>query len=241
MALTRDSIREGYVQRMVAESGVAIQLMSEKELKQSIAATLAKRPAGSAVWLFGYGSLIWNPAFHYVERRIGTIHGFHRRFCLWTHLGRGTPERPGLTLGLDRGGACRGVLFRIDETQVDSELDVVWRREMVSGAYAPRWIEVATDDGPIAAIAFVINHAHPRYTGLLAEATVIETIAEAAGRLGPCADYLFNTVEHLDALGIADRPMRRLRRRVIEQLKAAGKPWECTEPVPVTDPVKRKR
>ncbi|MBI1779553.1 MAG: gamma-glutamylcyclotransferase [Proteobacteria bacterium] len=235
MALTRESIREGYIQRMVAESGAAIQMLSEAELRQSIAATLARRPEAGDVWLFGYGSLIWNPAFHFAERRVGTIHGFHRRFCLWTHLGRGTPERPGLTLGLDRGGACRGVCFRVAAGAVESELDIVWRREMVSGAYAPRWIEVATDAGRLAAIAFVINHAHPRYAGLLPEATVIETIAEAAGHLGPCADYLLNTVTHLDALGIADRPMRRLRQRVVERLKAAGKPWECSEPVPIPE------
>jgi cation transport protein ChaC len=208
-------------------------MMSEAELEASIAATLAARPGSVPVWLFGYGSLIWNPAFHFVERRVGIIHGFHRRFCLWTHLGRGTPERPGLTLGLDRGGACRGVLFRIAEREVASELGIVWRREMVSGAYQPRWVEAASESGPVRAIAFVINHAHPRYAGLLPEARVIETIAAAAGRLGPCADYLFNTVAHLDALGIEDRPMRRLRKRVIDELKRAGKPWECTEPVPV--------
>jgi cation transport protein ChaC len=237
MALTRESIREGYVQRMVAESGVPpFPVMSEAELKASLAATLAKRPDGAAVWLFGYGSLIWNPAFHFVEARLGTIRGFHRRFCLWTHLGRGTPERPGLTLGLDRGGACRGVIFRIAASEVAAELDIVWRREMVSGSYAPRWVEVATEAGPVPAIAFVINHAHPRYAGLLPDATVIETIAAAAGRLGPCADYLFNTVAHLDALGIADRPLRRLKRRVVDALKRDGKPCECTEPVPVDDP-----
>jgi cation transport protein ChaC len=236
MALTRDSIREGFVQRMVADAGAVVPMMSEAELAGSIEATLAQRPPGTAVWLFGYGSLIWNPAFHYVERRVGTIHGFHRRFCLWTHLGRGTPERPGLTLGLDRGGACRGVIFRIAESEVAAELDIVWRREMVSGSYAPRWVEVMTESGKVGAIAFVINHAHPRYAGLLPESTVIDTIAAAAGRLGPCADYLFNTVAHLDALGIADRPMRRLRHRVVEALKRAGKPWECTEPVPVPEP-----
>ena len=87
--------------------------------------------------MFAYGSLIWNPAFHFVERRTGLIHGWHRRFCLWTALGRGTPDRPGLVLGLDRGGTCRGVAFRIAAAAVDEELDLIWRREMVDRLLHP--------------------------------------------------------------------------------------------------------
>ena len=97
------------------------------------------RPDGP-VWLFGYGSLIWNPAFEFAEKRPATVHGLHRRFCLRTFLGRGSKDRPGLVLALDRGGCCRGVAFRIAAERVESELDIVWRREMISDAYRPRWL-----------------------------------------------------------------------------------------------------
>lgn len=225
MILTRDSIAGGIVQEMVARSGISV--LSDAELAASRAATLAAGPAGD-VWLFGYGSLIWNPAFDFAERRIGRIFGYHRRFCLWTHAGRGTPERPGLMLGLDRGGGCRGVLFRVPESEVETELAIVWRREMVNAAYVPRWLAVRTDDGrPLRAIAFVINRRHERYCGALPDARIARVIATAHGRLGPCADYLFNTVGHLEELGIHDRRLTRLR----DMVRAQG----ATPPDPLVE------
>ena len=215
MALTRDQIRDGHVRRMIAELGIAMRILSEEELAASRAAILAGIDLSEGVWLFGYGSLIWNPAFHFTDRLIGTVHGYHRRFCLWTHLGRGCPERPGLVLGLERGGSCRGAVFHIAPDAVEEELEIVWRREMLSGAYVPRWVQVRTPLGEIRAITFVINHAHERYARFLPDDRVAEVIATAEGWLGPCADYLINTVEHLAALGIHDRPLERLRAQVL--------------------------
>lgn len=229
MVLTRDSIRAGIVQEMVRRAGLAV--LSDEELRHSREALLAARPAGD-VWVFGYGSLIWNPAFHFAERLTARVHGWHRRFCLWTHAGRGTPECPGLLLGLDRGGSCRGVAFRVPADEVESELDVVWRREMVNAAYEPRWVEVRLGGaaggaaaGRIeAAIAFVINRRHDRYAGLLPDDEVVAAIAAAHGTLGPCADYLLNTAAHLEQLGIRDRTLERLRRRVLEVEPAILRP-----------------
>jgi len=164
--------------------------------------------------VFGYGSLIWNPAFEFVERRVARVRGFHRRFCLWTHLGRGTPARPGLMLALEQGGSCRGVAFRIADAAARSELEILWRREMIGGSYLARWIVVETDAGPVRAIAFTINRANERYAGRLPEDVMAATIARAHGQLGACAEYLFNTVSHLSALGIRDRPLERLRDQV---------------------------
>src|SRR3546814_10541292 len=96
-------------------------------------------------------------------------------------LGRGSRERPGLVLALDRGGSCRGVVFRIAPENVESELDIVWRREMISHSYRPTWVTAQTSDGPVRAIGFAINRSHERYTGALPEETVAETIAHAAG------------------------------------------------------------
>ena len=215
MVLTRDQIRDGHVRRMIAELGVAMPLLSDDELAVSRAAILAGVDLSEGVWLFGYGSLIWNPAFHFTDRLIGTVYGYHRRFCLWTHLGRGCPERPGLVLGLERGGSCRGVAFHIATDAVEEELAIVWRREMLSGAYVPRWVDVRSALGDIRAITFVINHAHERYARFLPDERVAEVISTAEGFLGPCADYLINTVDHLAELGIHDRPLERLRAQVL--------------------------
>jgi glutathione-specific gamma-glutamylcyclotransferase len=215
MSLTREQIRSGWVQKLARETG-SVQVLSDEEIEASRRDMLARAPSKD-IWVFGYGSLIWNPAFHFVERRLGTIHGWHRRFCLWTTLGRGSPDCPGLMLGLDRGGSCRGIVLRIAREDVDVELDVLWRREMVSNAYVPVWVKVGTPDGPVEAIAFAINRSHERYAARMGEEQIADVIARAVGRVGPCRDYLLNTVEHLDQLGIHDRALRRLAEKVRRQ------------------------
>jgi glutathione-specific gamma-glutamylcyclotransferase len=215
MALTRESIRSGAVHRLIAELGIEMRVLSEAELRASLAETLAGADLSAGVWLFGYGSLIWNPAFHFTDRLVGRVHGWHRRFCLWTHLGRGCPERPGLVLGLERGGSCQGVAFHIAPEVAEEELLIVWRREMLSGAYLPRWVTVHAAAGAVRAIAFVINPGHERYARALSDVEIAATIATAEGFLGPCADYLVNTVDHLAELGIHDRPLERLRAQVL--------------------------
>jgi cation transport protein ChaC len=219
ITLTREMIQAGMVRRLVQQSDQAYPVLTDEELLASRDAMMAQA-SGDGVWVFGYGSLIWNPAFHYAEKCTGTIHGFHRRFCLWTPVGRGSHDFPGLILGLERGGSCRGVVFRIQAAKVTSELDIIWRREMVSGAYAPRWVTARTAGGTVRAIAFVINHAHARYAGLLPEAEVAGVIAQAEGGLGRCCDYLFNTVAHLDELGIGDRPLSQLAAQVTRRMAA---------------------
>jgi cation transport protein ChaC len=211
--LTREAILAGATLSIAAQvPGMVV--LSEAEMAASIAATLARGPGGGDIWVFGYGSLIWNPAFTHDERRVGRIGGWHRRFCLWTQLSRGCPQQPGLTLGLDRGGACRGVVYRIPAAVAELELAVLWRREMVGGAYAPRWVTAATEHGTVRAIAFTINHAHPRYAGKLDEAEMARVIACAVGRLGRCSDYLYKTVAALQALGIRDARLEALQQRV---------------------------
>ena len=153
---------------------------------------------------------MWNPIIHYVERRSGQIFGFHRAFCLRTSMGRGTLEFPGLTLGLDRGGSCRGILFRVAADVAEHELDFVWGREMLSRAYVPRLMNAHLGDGDVRAIAFVINRDHNGYAGNLTIKETADAIATAHGRLGRCSEYLENTVLHLDELGIDDGPMHRL-------------------------------
>jgi glutathione-specific gamma-glutamylcyclotransferase len=213
--LTRESIMDGSMRRWFAAADPTMKVATDEEHVASIADLLKNRPgAPGDVWVFAYGSLIWNPTIHTVERRCADLRGYHRRFCLWTHLGRGTPDCPGLMLALEPGGSCRGVAYRIAEDQVDHELMILWRREMVSGAYRARWVKAVTAEGPVAAFAFVMNAKHHRYAGRLQDAQVAAVIARAEGALGPCHKYLFSTVEHLRELGIRDHGMERLAHMV---------------------------
>jgi cation transport protein ChaC len=212
--LTRENLKSGAVRKIVADLGL-LRVLSDEELAASLGGMLEGVDLSRGVWVFGYGSLIWNPAFHFTDRVVGKIHGFHRRFCLWAHLGRGQPDRPGLMLGLERGGSCRGVAYRIAPEAALEELDIIWRREMIGGAYRPRWVRVYMPERTVRAITFTINHAHERYARDLSDEEAARAIAGASGFLGACADYLINTVDHLAELGIHDRPLERLRDRVL--------------------------
>ncbi|MEO9900564.1 gamma-glutamylcyclotransferase [Nisaea sp.] len=214
--LTRDTIRSGHIRDLIRNNAVSYKVLSDEELHASLASMFPDGAPDTDVWLFGYGSLIWNPSIHFADKCCATARGYHRRFCMQTHLGRGSPEVPGLMLALDRGGCCRGVAFRISKEKAAEELEIVWRREMVSDAYIPRWLSMTGPDGPFKAIGFVMNRKHERYMGQLPEEEMAQTIERASGFLGPCADYLFNTVEHLDELGMPDQGLTRLRDRVME-------------------------
>jgi cation transport protein ChaC len=177
---------------------------------------LACAPRPGRIWVFGYGSLMWNPAFHYVERHTARIHGFHRQFCLWARGGRGSPERPGLMLSLESGGSCTGVAYRIATEAAAAELDVLWRREMSSWSYRPVWVTAYLGRRPIPVIVFAVNRSHERYVPGLETETIARYLATGAGLNGSCREYLFDTVEHLRELGICDRRMEALARRVRE-------------------------
>lgn len=209
MGLTREDLTEGRLQALIAELGAQnyYVFLSPEERRESLRATLADRRPDEDVWLFGYGSLMWNPAIEFAERAPALLRGYHRRFALWVPLGRGTPECPGLTLALERGGSCHGMAFRVAAEKVEEELAIVWSREMLSGAYHPRWVKLETAAGPVRAVTFVVNTGHERYAGRLPPEKVAASIAAAAGHLGTCREYLENTVAHLDEIGIRDAHM----------------------------------
>ncbi len=216
--ISRSSLQDGsFLERARAIPGLAVR--SDGELEASLDETLAARPTDAPVWLFGYGSLMWNPAFSYAERRSGTLRGWHRRFCLWMRLGRGTPEQPGLMLALDRGGTTRGVAFRLAQGEERAELLLVWRREMFTGAYHARWVSLTTDEGPVHAIALVVNREHDQYAAGIDEDEVVKHIATAHGPLGSSAEYLFETLAHLEQLGLRDRCLERVRQSLVERLR----------------------
>ncbi|WP_366556079.1 gamma-glutamylcyclotransferase [Aquibaculum sediminis] len=160
-------------------------------------------------WVFGYGSLMWNPGFPHHEGRSALLRGYHRRFCVFSLRYRGTPERPGLVLGLAPGGACRGMAFRVPASDGEEVLDYLWEREMVTGVYRPRWLRVDTPQGPAHALSFVADPGHGQYCRLNAESTAA-LIRQGVGQRGPCRDYLINTERHLREMGIRDRMLTRL-------------------------------
>lgn len=210
--ITREALRDGSLLAAIRARAIAAgqPLRCDAELEATLDLVLREHDPGRDILLFGYGSLMWNPAFHFVEERLGRVRGWHRRFCLRMLAGRGTQERPGLMLALDRGGECRGVVFRIAAASARSELSLVWRREMLSGAYLARWINVLTPAGRARAITFVVNRSHPRYVGMLKEAEVAGIIATARGELGSCLTYLDETRAKLLRLGIRDAALERI-------------------------------
>jgi len=224
MEYGRDNIRDGLFAELAAEGrrlGI-IRPHTDAERAESRARILAGIEPDEDVWVFGYGSLMWNPAFHYLERRPALLRGWHRSFCLWTPLGRGSPDAPGLVLGLDRGGSCCGIAYRIAAADRDTELALLWQREMVADGYTPRWAAVRCREGIAQAIIWVINPEGRRYAGKLPLETVARTVATACGRLGRNRDYLENTVAHLDELGITERPLHAILDRVREMDREGG-------------------
>lgn len=180
-------------------------------------------PKGQALWVFGYGSLMWDPGFPHRDAATAKLYGFHRAFCVWSHRYRGTPERPGLVLGLKPGGSCVGRAFKVAKADEAAVIDYLYRREMLTGVYRPGFhaAEMAGDRRP--ALVFVADLRHRQYAGSLSEDQAARIIASSAGQRGHNAEYLANTVAHLDELGIGDGPLHRLREQV-EKLIQRRKP-----------------
>lgn len=219
LRLTRDTLLDGsWHAALRATIGPEADWMSDAERQSGVRGMLAQAPQTGEVWVFAFGSLIWNPAFHFAEQRIARIHGHHRRFSLWAKVGRGSPERPGLMLSLERGGSCTGVAYRLAPGTEFAELDVIWRREMLARAYRPIWTRAQTATGPVWTIAFAANRHHDRHAPGLSQEAIVHHLATGEGAMGRASDYLFDTVEHLRSLGIRDRALERIEHAVRARL-----------------------
>ncbi len=183
------------------------------KLEESLEQMFAEHAQGE-IWIFGYGSLMWNPAFDHDVRRVGAVFGYHRSFGLWSRINRGTPEQPGLVVTLERGGSCRGLAYRLNHDNARAQLSQLWRREMSLGSYLPRWLEVHSGTEKLEALAFVANRRCTGYAGKLPIDTMVRHIATARGTYGTSADYLFKTEEALLEHGIRDDRVRALAARV---------------------------
>jgi glutathione-specific gamma-glutamylcyclotransferase len=172
-----------------------------------IASALAER---SDLWIFGYGSLMWDPGFHHAESHPAVVHGYHRRFCIYSHNFRGTRALPGLVLGLARGGACKGIAYRVPRRQAKATLAYLWERELDGGAYLFRKLNARLARKSVPAYSCVVDRRHPHYVAELSIEETARLICQGVGKRGLCADYLENTVRHIEALGLTDGHLHRL-------------------------------
>ena len=159
-------------------------------------------------WVFAYGSLIWNPGFSYVSRQKAVLHGYHRGLCIYSHVHRGTPERPGLVLGLDRGGSCHGLAYAVEEHFWDDTLAYLRAREQVTKVYIEATASIRLADGTkVKAVTYIADRSHPQYSGHLPLERQLSFIRQGHGQSGANPDYVRNTHEHLRALDIHDHTL----------------------------------
>lgn len=209
--------------RLFATTGLAKQglvtLFCARNKQDSMAAPR------SDLWIFAYGSLMWRPDFAYAERHRAVLTGYHRSLCIESHIYRGTPEKPGLVFGLDAGGSCVGVAFRVPPAERDATLEAVRRRELVLSVY--REVEVPLlldDDRVIQGIAYVADAGHPAYAGDLTHDAMLRIVRERRGDAGTNADYVRNTQAHLLELGVHDPILTALCRELDVQDPAGNLP-----------------
>ncbi len=161
-------------------------------------------------WVFAYGSLMWNPGFEYQDVQTATVYGYHRSLCVYSWHFRGTQERPGLVLGLDRGGCCKGRAFQVQSQQKKKVMDYLTEREMVTDFYNPKWLSAHIGSQSVPAYTFVADPTHQQYAGGIPTEETIALLLQGEGRGGRSIDYLKNVIAHLDDLNIPDGPLHKL-------------------------------
>lgn len=227
MSLTTDLV--AMVHRSIDDSGPlpGLAYQTDADYAAMVDGLLQAHPAGQDAWLFAFGSLIWKPECAYLEQRGGIAPGWHRSFCFKIRRFRATQDCPGLMMSLDRGGQCKGMLFRLDGRSLREQLDKLCRREITvkPANTVARWITVMHEGVPLRAIAFVMNRKSPAYVGKVPHEEIADVLSRACGHWGSGAEYLFNTVSHLEERGIHDRYLWKLQQLVAERI-ASGQPLE---------------
>jgi len=167
------------------------------------------------LWVFGYGSLMWRPGFAYSQRCKAMLRGWRRSLCIYSQVYRGTPERPGLVLGLDRGGACPGVAFRVEEALREKTIRYLREREQPTAVYVERMVPIALETGErVSALAYVADRLHPQYAGRLSREAMLGIVRAGRGKTGDNASYVTESCDHLLAIGVRDRDLEWLSRRL---------------------------
>jgi glutathione-specific gamma-glutamylcyclotransferase len=171
------------------------------------------------LWVFGYGSLMWRPGFAFVERDVARVRGYHRALCVYSHVHRGTPEKPGLVLGLDRGGSCRGIAFRVAAAHREETIAYLRAREQVTAVYREVTLGIELDGGRrVTALTYAVDRSHIQYAGRLPLEDVARLVAQGEGVSGANPDYVRATQAHLAALGIADTMLDWLAQKLAVEL-----------------------
>ena len=175
-----------------------------------LAAFRAALPRGD-LWVFGYGSLMWAPGFAFRERSVGLLRGYHRALCILSTRYRGTHRRPGLVMGLCRGGSCWGMAFRVPAARIPAALRRLWNREMPRRVYRARLVPVRISRGRrVRALAFIADPAHPQFMRELDLHSRAQLVAQGVGERGPCTEYIRATLRHMQALGVGDAHLTRV-------------------------------
>lgn len=202
----------------VADDGWTIPVREDAELATLLSDQLAKSPDPNGLWLFAYGSLMWKPEIAFDAARPAILEGWQRRFCLWQWRYRGCRERPNLMLALVEGGACAGMAYRLEGSEIRERFAPIWKREMIAYGYEARWVTARTDVGLVPALAFVAWVDGPRYAGILEDEDIASRIARACGHIGPGAEYLFETAAKCAELGVEDDYLFRIEALVARHL-----------------------
>lgn len=214
MVLTRDFLRNADCKTAFGSIDESILLTAEQR-SASLDCALAQRPDKSPVWIFGYGSLMWNPIFDSEESCPATLNGYHRAFCLRLTAGRGSHTQPGRMLALTEGGKTTGLAFRLPEDKLREDLELLWKREMLTGSYCPTWCELELADGrTVTALVFIMNSMHPSFESDTRYEVIAPLIAQASGPLGTNAQYLFALEKELKTYGMSDDCMSELVNQV---------------------------
>ena len=196
--------------RRAQEAGYGDNWRRTHEEREATRSKALKGRLGQDLWIFAYGSLMWDPAIHVVEIRAAALTGFHRRFCLKVEIGRGSQEKPALMAALDVGGECHGLALRIPAHAVDRETEILWMREMIGEGYIPVFRKVATPQGSVDALAFVMDRQSARFVDISPEEAA-DIIATGSGLLGTNREYFDNLATHVEALGIRDKVFEDIR------------------------------
>ncbi len=192
----------------------------DKDYSDIVEALMAEAPADEPLRIFAYGSLIWNPEYDVDEVIHGTVYGWHRAFCMRMLRFRASEDKPGLMMGLERGGSCRGIIHEVETSEPRKILDALARRELITKpcTYSARWLPVRTPKGIVRAVTFTIDRAGRFYEGGLPLEEVAHRLSAAVGHMGTNAEYLMNTIRHIEHFGIQDRNLIALEKLVVERI-----------------------
>ncbi len=171
----------------------------------------------SDLWVFGYGSLMWRPGFDFLDKHPARLMGVHRALCVFSHVHRGTPEKPGLVLGLDRGGSCRGIAFHVEAKKREATIAYLREREQITKVYRESMRPVVLLDAPetdVRALCYLVDRSHEQYAGALTRERQLALVRQGLGRSGVNRDYVLATVKELEALGIRDATLEWLTARL---------------------------